>query len=331
MRIPVVSILAFIAVLALAPAAARAEAPSQLYRLSPVSTTERGCFPPCECPGHQTVSTRGTLKLTPAGSDPLFTRYTVTEVNWITEIDGVLTHVTGSGTYRIGGEVALTHQLILDLSLGSAAPARFDSGLVAGGADFPKIKISISQHGMVCFDTVFHIDAGPVPVTEIKPYILTGGRLTQLCLPPCGCPTRADPLAGTFFLVPISASATPSPAGPEFAVVDASFRAVSPAATPPVTLRGSGVYLLDPLTDQHRMILDLAQPASAAPLHFDSGLDPLTSDFPRIDISLSVIGAVCTDTLLDLHALPAPAAHPVAATALPISLTTQPAPTELAR
>jgi len=40
--------------------------------------------------------------------------------------------------------------------------ALFDSGLVSGGGDFPRIDIRISMSGAVCFDTVINIHAAPI-------------------------------------------------------------------------------------------------------------------------------------------------------------------------
>src|ERR1035441_6694879 len=45
--------------------------------------------------------------------------------------------VTGSGTYKVGGEVAFLQELALDLQLGGAHVEHFDSGLVPEAAPFP--------------------------------------------------------------------------------------------------------------------------------------------------------------------------------------------------
>ena len=70
--------------------------------------------------------------------------------------------IAGSGTYRIGGEFALQHQLSLDLAVGSDPPEHFDSGLVVPPTRFPRIDASISIHGGYCFDTVIDLHARPV-------------------------------------------------------------------------------------------------------------------------------------------------------------------------
>ena len=80
---------------------------------------------------------------------------------------GVDTQVTGSGTYRVGGEVAVLQQMTLKLKVGNEQPQAFDSGLVPAGSSFPEIDITVSVNGMVCFDTVTGIRSRPVPARDI--------------------------------------------------------------------------------------------------------------------------------------------------------------------
>src|SRR5437016_13893593 len=94
----------------------------------------------------------------------------VTDVNWLVSIGGTDTIVTGSGTYKFGGEFALQQQLSLDLQVGGDKVQHFDSGLVTGPAPFPDIKVTISANGQVCFDTVFEVTASPVPLDQIHAY-----------------------------------------------------------------------------------------------------------------------------------------------------------------
>src|SRR5438309_843737 len=81
-----------------------AQTGSALYRLNKDSTFERGCFPPCLCPVLIGAPVTGTFVLTPTGFDGLFSTFAVTGVDWVVPIGGTDTVVTGSGTYRIGGE-----------------------------------------------------------------------------------------------------------------------------------------------------------------------------------------------------------------------------------
>ena len=135
------------------------------YVLVEGSQYQHGCFDPCLCPVWISEALVGKLKLAPAESNPLFQYYDVTEVAWAVELyDGTTIPITGSGTYQIGGEVALQHRLALDLVVGDDPVEHFDSGLVVGGSEFPAIDIQISIHGGYCFDTVIDVVAKPVPM-----------------------------------------------------------------------------------------------------------------------------------------------------------------------
>lgn len=132
------------------------------YKLRKESTFQRGCFPPCECPMLVATRVRGTFDLTPAGFDGLFNLYDVSDAKWRAVFGGGDLLIAGSGLYRIGGEFALQNQLALDLQVGGDPVQRFDSGLVVGGSQFPRIDLSVSIHGEFCFDTVIDVHAEPV-------------------------------------------------------------------------------------------------------------------------------------------------------------------------
>ncbi len=74
----------------------------------------------------------------------------------------------GFGTYKVGGEFAVQHQLKLLLKVDREESALFDRGLVPGGGNFPRIDIPISISGAVCFDTVIDIHAAPVVLSITK-------------------------------------------------------------------------------------------------------------------------------------------------------------------
>src|SRR2546428_11454911 len=84
-------------------------APDQIYRLTPRSSFEEGCFDPCLCAVHFTDALIGTWRMTPGAPDPRFSVYDVTDVNWF--LPGLDLRVTGKGTYRIGGGVDLQRPL----------------------------------------------------------------------------------------------------------------------------------------------------------------------------------------------------------------------------
>jgi hypothetical protein len=109
----------------------------------------------------------GTFVLTPTGFDGPFNTYSLDDVRWTVSSGGTETLVTGKGTYKVGGEVALQQELSLDLQVGGAAAEHFDSGLVPELTQFPDVKVTISINGQVCFDTVFAVSASPVPLKMI--------------------------------------------------------------------------------------------------------------------------------------------------------------------
>lgn len=134
-----------------------------LYTLTPGSTFQEGCVAPCMCPVRLPEVLTGTFRLIPAGFDPLFTNYNLDEISW-TAFDsngGIVHKITGQGTYKLGGEVALTQQLTLDLSIDGGSSEHFDSGLIAGGSEFPAISIPSVSNGASCYQVSIDIKASP--------------------------------------------------------------------------------------------------------------------------------------------------------------------------
>ncbi len=135
------------------------------YRLGRPSTFQEGCWDPCDCILYEPVPVRGTFDLIYLSDTPdWFTEYAVVNVRWLTmstDCPPQRKRVRGFGTYKIGGPVALTHQLGLDLTYGDEVRAHFDSGLIDGGYTFPAIQIPISMNGMECWDRVFDLVAIP--------------------------------------------------------------------------------------------------------------------------------------------------------------------------
>lgn len=159
-RIVVVRFLLAILLLGVLPASAAAF-PARRYSLTEKSQFQSGCFPPCLCPILLTQPVRGHFLLVRSGAQDggLFDTFAVRAVRWTIADGPAARKVRGRGTYRIGGEFALTQRLELDLSIDGAAPQHFDSGEVSPRALFPEIVAAISRNGMVCFDEVFTIDA----------------------------------------------------------------------------------------------------------------------------------------------------------------------------
>ena len=168
MRNPALVALLFLGVVTTSgPAQTGTSSTRTVYSLNKDSTFEQACFPPCLCPVMVSSAVRGTFVLTPTGFDGLYNTYAVEDVRWVVSISGTNTLVTGQGTYKLGGEVALQQELSLYLQVGGAAVAHFDSGLVPELTQFPDINVTISTNGQVCFDTVFRVSASPVCLTMI--------------------------------------------------------------------------------------------------------------------------------------------------------------------
>lgn len=127
--------------------------------------TQTYCLPPCACPFHQVIGQlQGTWTLTLIDENPLYRNYTITLVDWRATSPLTVKSVRGSGTYRIGGEVALTQQIVLDLSIDTEPVHRYDSGVV--GVDpahpFPQIWVSAGTEQFVCNQEAVDVRAVPV-------------------------------------------------------------------------------------------------------------------------------------------------------------------------
>src|SRR5881628_713735 len=98
---------AILAIGVYAPSAQTITTAPAIYRLNKDATFQKGCFGPCLCPVLLASSIRGTFVLTPAGFDPLFNYYRVSDVNWTVTLADSDVRVTGEGKYKLGGEFAL--------------------------------------------------------------------------------------------------------------------------------------------------------------------------------------------------------------------------------
>jgi hypothetical protein len=219
-------------------------------------------------------------------------------------LDGADKRITGSGTYKRGGQVAVQQQMTLDLVVDGTPQQTFDSGLVTGGETFPKINITISVNGMVCFDTVIGVVSSPVPATDLTTYTLNNSTYEEGCLPPCECPIQSWPVGGTFRLVPLPNATTP--VRHEWAVVNVNWATLS--LTPPSARRfnGFGSYKIVDVgpTSNQRMVLDLKELNGGTQSRFDSGTVSGGTQFPDIDVDLAMNGFYCNDKVFFLHATP---------------------------
>src|SRR5205814_833560 len=119
----------------------------------------------------------GRFRLREHAPRPLGRNCSVEQVSWVASEPGHPLSIKGSGTYRIGGEVAAMERMVLDLSIDGGSSERFDSGDVPGGGDFPRITISVRLHPQACMDTVLTIDASP-DVVGIDPRLSNPPRLS---------------------------------------------------------------------------------------------------------------------------------------------------------
>jgi hypothetical protein len=129
------------------------------YRMNADAGFLEGCFGTCACPLWFSDLT-GTFRLHPTTLGGTIDIYEVTGVNWHVAANGE--PVSGEGTYTVLNQVSALNRMELDLMVGIDPVDHFDSGTVMIGGQFPHIVISISRDQMVCFDTVFEIDAQPV-------------------------------------------------------------------------------------------------------------------------------------------------------------------------
>ena len=151
-----------------------------LYRLAAHCGFLWGCFGPCLCADAITEPVRGTFFLTPRGFDGLFHTFAVTDVNWSFTNNTGTTRVTGSGTYKVGGNGMSQQELSLYLQLNGGKVEHFDSGLVTNSVRFPDIQVSISTNALHCVDSVFNISASPAPMPQLH-IAVTGTNTVVLC------------------------------------------------------------------------------------------------------------------------------------------------------
>jgi len=134
----------------------------------PPSAFEVGCFGPCDC-AVITRSTYGSFNLVPTGFDGLYDTYRVERYIASFNNGPGAVALSGSGTFRIGGEFAYMQQMTLDLTGPEGQRFHVDSGLVPVGAAFPKIQIDCPAHAFACYDTVVVVGAAPVGTVDVPP------------------------------------------------------------------------------------------------------------------------------------------------------------------
>jgi hypothetical protein len=145
------------------------------YTLGSGANLEFGCLGACACPVIFSGPMKGTFTFYRTGVDPLFTHYALLNIDWTyTMNDGPggtarVAHVRGHGTYDLGGEVALTQRLTLEVTTDDTLPQHFDSGVVPVHAAFPIIDIEARVSVNACYDSAFHVVASPFGVAGVPP------------------------------------------------------------------------------------------------------------------------------------------------------------------
>jgi hypothetical protein len=155
-------------VVALTASGVLAQAPVRYQLLSGSTFVEVFCLDPCDCPSREDEFTlTGAFRLTLTDSNPLFDEYSVTGVRWTASAPRATRTIEGNGTYRIGGEVALVHELTLALSIDGDKPMTYASGLVAIDPQhpFPQIAIDLRTEQFGCRRNDLTVIAAPAPPT----------------------------------------------------------------------------------------------------------------------------------------------------------------------
>ncbi len=111
-------------------------------------------------------SLRGTFTLTPLDNNMLFARYRLTNIAFKAGPTADMTYdISGTGVYRIGGEVALVQGMTLDLKLNDRFLV-FTNNQSSLDRQFPLIDISVAQT-QVNLAQFFSIHLVAAPVREI--------------------------------------------------------------------------------------------------------------------------------------------------------------------
>lgn len=177
--------LASLALVASCPSRAQVLDPIQ-YQLSPLSRFEYGCFGPCACPVLISEPMKGDFTFYRTSVDQWWSYYALLNIRWqyaIGDGSGAVhtAHVTGKGTYELGGDFALMQRMTLDVSTDDGPVQHFDSGFEPPSAAFPVIAADVRLHVDSCRDSVFHVVAGPFGVAGVEPQ--DGGRVLRDALP----------------------------------------------------------------------------------------------------------------------------------------------------
>jgi len=128
-----------------------------------------------DCPicGRPTIAypLRGTFDLVLVGTGPLFTAYRLTNISFYAASKAQpLYTVTGSGSYRVGGEVAVRQEVLLQTEVCNTTPScrdvTFTNENVFPTVAFPLIDVSVTQT-QASLVSVYSMRIVAAPVREI--------------------------------------------------------------------------------------------------------------------------------------------------------------------
>jgi hypothetical protein len=91
------------------------------------------------------IPVQGTFTLVPSTVDPLFEHFLVRGLRLGGNVAGISYLVTGAGSYRRGGEVAIVEEMTLAVTVGDRAGVTLESGLVAPQTAAPWLEIDLVE------------------------------------------------------------------------------------------------------------------------------------------------------------------------------------------
>jgi hypothetical protein len=122
----------------------------------------------------------------------------------------------------------------------------------------------------------------------------------QGCYAPCVCPvSEQSPMSGTFWVAPLASTQDLE----AYAITDVVWQVTD--GDQRLCLTGGGTYYISRgAQTTHQLQLDLETDGGAVE-HYDSGMVPGRGALPAIDITVSINGGACFDTVIQVAAEPA--------------------------
>jgi hypothetical protein len=126
------------------------------------------------------IPVQGTFTLVPGSVDPLFEHFVVRGLRLSGGVAGIPYQVTGTGTYRRGGEVAIVEEMTLVVTIGDRVGVTLASGLAAPQTTAPWLEIDLVETpGDRIQFYALHLVATPWP----EVWFSTGRPFTPLASP----------------------------------------------------------------------------------------------------------------------------------------------------